>query len=420
VTNRAAIATTWEQRVRDQLQKHLPDRCSIGADKTGRARLQQRFAQPDGSIKSQSVALPYDWSDANEHDLILRIRVIAKYMVQGEDLRAAATLSNGASSEAAYNWPAIAAAFEKHKREHGAGTKQTTWTKMYAPVILRMTELLNKQGAPANGNNLLEAAVRKWELGSRSRQIATQNGAQFLRYAVEQHGVSARTWSPPSNLAKVVGRRAATREQFALTDAQVIRLVDALETIGSDEARLWAYAVQLCAVYGLRPIELFHLRFKGKLLWCTYCKKSGGGTTKPRQLHSVPVLDLDGQSKEWHLETRLRGGARLPQVVDPGLAGDRMGRFLRRQKIWEVLSAEAEQLGEELVPYSLRHRYSATCHKNNVPPKFIAEAMGHSLETHLRRYARFVSEGAAAAAFAAAFGGAVADQPGKVLIDALK
>ena len=83
-----------------------------------------------------------------------------------------------------------------------------------------------------------------------------------------------------------------------------------------------------------------------------------------------------------------------------------MGRFLRRQSIWKQLSSEAEHLGEELVPYSLRHRYSATCHRSNVPPKFIAEAMGHSLETHLRRYARFVSKGAAAAAFEAAFGGA--------------
>jgi integrase len=87
-----------------------------------------------------------------------------------------------------------------------------------------------------------------------------------------------------------------------------------------------------------------------------------------------------------------------------------MGRFLRRQVIWQQLSGEAEHLGEELVPYSLRHRYSATCHRNNVPPKFIAEAMGHSLETHLRRYARFVSQGAAAAAFEAAFGGVKTEQ----------
>jgi integrase len=205
----------------------------------------------------------------------------------------------------------------------------------------------------------------------------------------------------------VVGRRAPTREQFALSDAQVIRLVEGLQAIGSDEAKRWAFAVQLCAEYGLRPTELFHLRFKGDQLWCNYCKKSGGGTTRPRRLLPAPVRDLDGAPMEWRLEQRLRAGERLPQVVDPSLAGDRMGRFLRRQTIWKQLNAEAEHLGEELVPYSLRHRYSATCHRSNVPPKFIAEAMGHSLETHLRRYARFVSQGAAAAAFEAAFSSAI-------------
>jgi integrase len=394
--------------VRTQLRHHLPARCNLGPDKTGRARLQQRFVQSDGSISSVSVSLPYAWSEAHEHDLIQRLRVIAKFMVQGEDLRAAATLANGASSEATrHNWQAIATAFEKYKREHGAGISSITWDRKYAPVVQRMLDLMAGQGAPLNGPSLLEAAVRQWELGSRSRQIATQNGAAFLRYAVERHGVSARTWAPPHNLSNVVGRRAPTREQFALSDAQVIRLVEGLQAIGSDEAKRWAFAVQLCAEYGLRPTELFHLRFKGDQLWCNYCKKSGGGTTRPRRLLPAPVRDLDGAPMEWRLEQRLRAGERLPQVVDPSLAGDRMGRFLRRQTIWKQLNAEAEHLGEELVPYSLRHRYSATCHRSNVPPKFIAEAMGHSLETHLRRYARFVSQGAAAAAFEAAFSSAI-------------
>ncbi|QPN60279.1 integrase [Synechococcus sp. CBW1002] len=350
------------------------------------------------------MALPYDWSEAQEHDLIQRLRVIGKYLAQGEDLKTAANLANNASSHAAYNWPAIATAFQRHKQEHGAGITATTWERKYAPVVQAMLKLLQGQRAPSNGANLLEQAVRQWELGSRSRQIAAQNGAAFLRYAVERHEVSARTWSPPQSLTTVVGRRAPTREQYALGDSQVIRLVEALEASTSDEARRWAFAVQLCAVYGLRPTELFHLRFRGDVLWCLYAKKSGGGTTKPRQLLAAPVMDADGTRMEWLLEKRLRAGEPLPEVAEPKMAGDRMGRFLRRQGIWQQLCGEAEHLGEELVPYSLRHRYSATCHRNNLPPKYIAEAMGHSLETHLRRYARFVNQGEAAAAFADAFG----------------
>lgn len=368
------------------------------------ARLQQRFLQPDGHLSTSSVALPYEWTEANEHDLIQRLRVIAGFMAEGEDLRTAATLANGSSSEASrHDWPAIAKAFEKHKREHGAGVSSKTWDQKYKPVIQRMLELLAGQRPPSNGTNLLEAAVRHWELGSRSRQIAAQSGAAFLRFAVERQYVSSRTWAPPQSLGTAVGRRKPTREQFALTDAQILRLVDALREIGSEEANAWAFAVQLCAVYGLRPIELFYLRFRGETLWCDYRKKSGGGTTKPRHLLPAPVEDLDGSAIEWQLPGRLRAGERLPQVAEPGLAGDRMGRFLRRQAIWQQLTTEAEHLGEELVPYSLRHRYSATCHRKNIPAKYIAEAMGHSLETHVRRYARFVSQGAAAAAFQSAF-----------------
>ena len=84
MTNRSHASTTWEQRVRAHLRQHLPSRCNIGPDKTGRARVQQRFAQADGSISSASVALPYSWSEGYEHDLIQRIRVIANFMVQGE------------------------------------------------------------------------------------------------------------------------------------------------------------------------------------------------------------------------------------------------------------------------------------------------------------------------------------------------
>lgn len=401
---------TWEQRVRAQLRQHLPDRCNIGPEHTGRSRLQQRFAKPDGGFRTISVALPYPWAEASEHDLILRLRVIGNAMAQGEDLRSAAALANGASNKAAHNWPAIAQAFERHKREHGAGISATTWASKYSPVVSRMLELLASQRPPSNGANLLEEAVRHWALGSRSRQIAAQNGAAFLRYATERHGVSSRTWSPPQHLAVVVGRRAPTREQFALNDAQVVRLVEGLQAIGSDEAMRWSFAVQLCAEYGLRPTELFHLRFKGDQLWCNYCKKSGGGTTKPRRLLAAAVLDIDGKPQQWRLEQRLRACEPLPQVVDPSLAGDRMGRFLRRQAIWQQLSTEAEHLGEELVPYSLRHRYSATCHRNNVPVRYIAEAMGHSVETHLRRYARFTTQGAAEAAFKAAFGGVKTEQ----------
>ena len=80
-----------------------------------------------------------------------------------------------------------------------------------------------------------------------------------------------------------------------------------------------------------------------------------------------------------------------------------MGRFLRRQLIWRELCSEAEARGYELVPYSLRHRYSRACHGSGITVKMIADAMGHSLEVHQRVYAQFDSSADAAGAFERAF-----------------
>ena len=50
---------------------------------------------------------------------------------------------------------------------------------------------------------------------------------------------------------------------------------------------------------------------------------------------------------------------------------------------------EAEHNGEQLTPYSFRHRYAKGMHAANLPLANIAEAMGHTIEVHLKSYARF-------------------------------
>ena len=50
---------------------------------------------------------------------------------------------------------------------------------------------------------------------------------------------------------------------------------------------------------------------------------------------------------------------------------------------------EAEHNDEQLKPYSFRHRYAKGMHAANFPLANIAEAMGHTIEVHLKSYARF-------------------------------
>ena len=48
----------------------------------------------------------------------------------------------------------------------------------------------------------------------------------------------------------------------------------------------------------------------------------------------------------------------------------------------------AKRQGEQLTPYSFRHRYAKGMHASNIPIANISEAMGHTIEVHLKSYAR--------------------------------
>lgn len=399
---RSSGVVAWDKQIRAEARRVLPPGFNVAGDKTGKARLQQRTRDEAGKVTSVSVSLPYPWKQENNLDLCMRLREIAKRLHAGATLKEATTEVHASSSAARYDWPAIAIAFETYKRHHDSGVSESTWVRKYAPVINLMLKLLNSPAGPGDATTLLELATRHWDLGSRSRQIGVQSGSAFLRFAVERHGVSARSWLPLANTKSIIGRLQPKREQFALDDAQVIRLVEGLQAIGTEETDRWTWAVQLCATFGLRPCEIFYLRFRGDDLWCEYRKKGGGGDTKPRRLYAAPVMD--GKSAvDWKVIERLRASECLPQVASPSQTGDRMGRFLRRQSIWRELCLEAEARGYELVPYSLRHRYSRACHGSGITVKMISDAMGHSLEVHQRVYARFDSSADAADAFERAF-----------------
>ena len=54
-----------------------------------------------------------------------------------------------------------------------------------------------------------------------------------------------------------------------------------------------------------------------------------------------------------------------------------------------ALRKEAAAEGETLTPYSFRHRYAKRSHAMNLPLANICAAMGHTIEVHLKSYARF-------------------------------
>jgi integrase len=136
------------------------------------------------------------------------------------------------------------------------------------------------------------------------------------------------------------------------------------------------------AAYGLRPVEVLHLRVEASgALWCDYIKRSGGGSTKPRQLRALhPEWET-----EWRLKERLVAGDPLPPFG--GGVAEAARRYLTRHEAWNDLARTGATV------YGFRHGYALRAHaKFALQPRIAAALMGHSPETHQRHYGRWVDE----------------------------
>ena len=99
---------------------------------------------------------------------------------------------------------------------------------------------------------------------------------------------------------------------------------------------------------------------------------------------------------DWNLQARLEVGEKLPALNREGDGGQALNQYLRRREIWMALRDEAEHNGEQLTPYSFRHRYAKQAHAARLAVAEISEAMGHTNEVHLKSYARFKPDKTAA------------------------
>jgi len=392
-----AVSTDWIPVFRHQVRASTTTGWTVTPSR-GHVRLEVRDQLQMGK---QGVTLPYVWAPSGCADALLRIRAIYAFYAHGNcTLTGAAQMAAASSSRQVVNWGTALTAFKRQRLAVEGRTSEATWRAKYAPALDAAVTVLQGQRPPTTAADLCDSVLLRWEAGSRQRQIMRQNLHAFLRYCVERQRFKS-CWLPPP-LAKE--SRKVKRIGYPLNDMQILRLLDGLP---ADEAGArWRFAVQLMAVYGLRPEELRHLLVKdgadGPELWCSYRKSTGGGErTRPRQLHPLLVRDVNGAPQEWDLRGRMQIGEQLPPLGRDGKGGEAVGTYLRRKGAWTQLRAEAEAQGEELTPYSLRHRFAREAHAARLPVATIATAMGHTVAVHLQSYARFQPDGVADA-FAAA------------------
>ena len=333
-----------------------------------------------------SVSLPYPWTLEGSTQALPRIQQIFKRWAGGQiTLAAAAQNANTSSSHQKVNFSQL---IDKY-RAFVPNAGETTWRTFYLPVLRNCAKAFSDR-PPVDGEALAMVCLAQWEQGSRMRQTSRQKLYGFLNWAV-QRGHLKPIYAPPATLPEVLKPK---RIGYPLSDAQILQLLDNLPE--GDPHNQWRFALQLCAVYGLRPEELRHLRIKsganGSELWTIY-RKSMGGTkgakTEPRRLHPLLLRDADGTAIDWNLQARLEVGEQLPPLTREGDGGQALNQYLRRREVWMALRDEAEHNGEQLTPYSFRHRYAKGMYAANLTLENNPVAMGHTIDVRLKSYAWF-------------------------------
>ena len=344
-----------------------------------------------GGVNGVSKTLPIAWAADTVADAAALITRLHESVSAGIDLSDALDREFGsvpaAVPSAAGQWPLLLEKFHDDLRTLSQ-IKDTTWKRNYEPFLKRAVELLTGPGAPVNARALVTEVARAWAGKPRSRNMAVDACRRFLDFAVETHQLPEQSWTLTDRAAKQLrGKRPERRTVAALTDLEILRLLDSFsETEAGDR---WRNAIKLLTLYGLRPEELNHLTIREHpttgqpVLFCTYRKKNARGSTEPRWLMPLPLVDAFGEQLEWNLA----GAMAIGQLPLPAL-GDKyaLRTFLERQPVWAELKEAYAERNEWVRPYSFRDAYSLRAHRADHRLDVICTAMGHSLAVHQSSY----------------------------------
>ena len=350
------------------------------------------------------VSIPFRWEEKFWPDALLKIRSAAKAYEESNqklNIKECFNIAHTISSETEINWYKSIKAYKEFKKDR---VKETTWRSKYDPVfknVIKATK--NKLEAPINGPALCKIALKQWQQGTQIRRHMRLALYGLLRYLVQEEKFES-IWLPPAITDKDL---VSTKKRigYPLTDSQIIRLLDSFPA--NEIGNKWRFAFQCIAVYGLRPEDLryIHTRNNGQEIWTTYQKSKGGKKgekTEARRLYPLLIHDIDGPIN-WHLKEQLaihekEGLNQLPSLGKEGNAGDACKTYLSRRKVWNAIKKKVSKFNQKLTAYSFRHRYAYYCHNrpkldgSYIAPKQVADAMGHTLETHLLSYSRFLTK----------------------------
>jgi len=351
--------------------------------------------------------------DKNETDkALLLINRIAELVLSGEHgtLRRALTSAQGSSKtmKPTTNWAKVATSLREELMTGRNEILASSWKANYEPYVTEAVGLI-EGGAANDGHELLKATLLKWSGKPAARAACCIALRNLTDHAIARHN-AARSWQiTPADIKTLKGRAPKRRKKATLSDHELQYLINGIEKRNPR----WATVIRILALFGLRPIELQHLKPSHRSdaertpsIWCSYEKTCGGGKTDPRMLEPCWLIDTNGTPIKWDIIEQMHTGTLELPLGNDGeprkLNGHYVELFLKHQPEWVELKKVCEERGEWLRPYSFRDTFSLRCHRQKIELGAICNAMGHNLEAHARAY-RWASEATTSAAFAAAF-----------------
>ncbi len=330
-------------------------------EQSGRVKLSRRWK--DGT--SESVMLPLTWDRSSSTKIANWLNAIhqrmedaglplkdavelqSKAMAFGLPLKDAVELQSKAMafglsaaameplpSEDAIDWHEVVARFRKHKTSDTGECRLDSFDRNYGLKMQQFLEVVRRRPIPRDARTTLASLRDNFggEPGSSGRRQRIQFCAQLLRFAVEECG-APEPWRPPDNLSSFIGKvkGEASSDGTPIQDEQLIRLL-----AGIPDHR-WRMAVGLCAVYGLRPIELRHIRRSadGRGLHCSYVKQTARGGTRPGDILGIDPIGLPGLAQE--LLQALETTPMPPLGHASNTVATALSTYLRRRPIWREL-----------------------------------------------------------------------------------
>jgi integrase len=378
---------------------------------SGKVRLRVQYPKGQGLPPKQQVSLPFPWAAESLGPVTRLCDLIYRDVHEGKKTLQAALNDVIAKSDAKQNdpenWPQIVEQFHRHVTESGNKIKEKTFHASYGRYFEVVLELLKGSSPPNDGQTLLQRVLihqrynRKpgkkhgeplalWQDQPASRQecaLAIKKLTEFAVHVCHQ----PQSWLVnPFEYAKLRGARQKAQRRAVLEDDECLKIFAEL----AQEAPDWIDVARVMRVFGIRPWEMNHLVVKKnwegeERVFCTkgktFTSKGVKRSTEPRFLEAIPVA-----GEQFDLLERIKKqDLRLPKGKDGApvkISGKNFGSNLRRTPLWRHLVQEKARLGEELVPYSFRHTYSARCTNLGIDTDDASMAMGHTAEVHRRIY----------------------------------